>query len=257
LYDQAGRLTFVGKVGTGFTHQTLAELGRQFRPLQRETSPFDQPVPREHASDAHWLDPGLVGDVTYRTLTVPDRRLRHGRGFAPTATPTKSHGPPALTSRYAPRVHTTTGPERNRWLYAPAALGVLPFGRLAHSLAERSSALELSGHLDDASEFFNLALAIRSCPVPRVSIDGWFLRDKALVGQAQEGEGEHSVGDTFAGLVADIVDELRIPPGVFGQQGEDEWIPAMSEHCEEFLQPVEVQAGHGSVPLSRPMSRPV
>jgi bifunctional non-homologous end joining protein LigD len=69
MYDDAGRLTYVGNVGTGFTQQALADLGRQLRPLTRPASPFDLPVPRQDAREAHWVQPRLVGEVAYRTLT--------------------------------------------------------------------------------------------------------------------------------------------------------------------------------------------
>jgi bifunctional non-homologous end joining protein LigD len=87
-YDPAGRLVYVGHVGTGFTQRALAELGRQLRPLARTTAPFDAPVPRAHARDAHWVEPRLVGEVTYRTVT-PDGRLRHPawRGLRPDKEP--------------------------------------------------------------------------------------------------------------------------------------------------------------------------
>ena len=51
MYDDAGRLTYVGHVGTGFTQQALHELGRQLAPLARPTAPFELPVPREHGRD--------------------------------------------------------------------------------------------------------------------------------------------------------------------------------------------------------------
>jgi bifunctional non-homologous end joining protein LigD len=49
-----------------------------------------QPVPREHARDAHWIEPRLVGEVAYRTLT-PDRRLRRPawRGLRPDREPSE------------------------------------------------------------------------------------------------------------------------------------------------------------------------
>jgi bifunctional non-homologous end joining protein LigD len=83
-YDQAGRLVFTGGVGTGFTEQMLTDLARQLRPLHRATSPFDLPVPREHARGVHWVEPRLVADVEYRNRT-PDGRLRHPawRGLRP------------------------------------------------------------------------------------------------------------------------------------------------------------------------------
>jgi bifunctional non-homologous end joining protein LigD len=90
MYDQAGQLGYVGHVGTGFTHQMLVELARQLRPLHRASSPFAEPVPRAHARDAQWVQPQLVGEVTYRTLT-PDGRLRHPswRGLRPDREPSE------------------------------------------------------------------------------------------------------------------------------------------------------------------------
>jgi bifunctional non-homologous end joining protein LigD len=75
-YDADGRLVYIGKVGTGFTHDALVDLGKRLAPLRRAESPFDVPVPRPDARDATWVEPRLVGDVAYRTVS-PDRRLRH------------------------------------------------------------------------------------------------------------------------------------------------------------------------------------
>jgi bifunctional non-homologous end joining protein LigD len=87
-YDPEGRLAYAGNVGTGFTHQALTELARQLRPLERDTSPFDPPVPRGQARHAHWVQPRLVGEVAFRTLT-PDGHLRHPswRGLRPDREP--------------------------------------------------------------------------------------------------------------------------------------------------------------------------
>src|SRR5437016_6686602 len=38
-------LRYVGKVGTGFTHRSLASLHRQFQPLVQRTPPFADPPP--------------------------------------------------------------------------------------------------------------------------------------------------------------------------------------------------------------------
>jgi bifunctional non-homologous end joining protein LigD len=88
MYDERGELRFVGNVGTGFTQQALTDLKRQLQPLHRSTPPFAPPVPREHARHATWVEPKLVGEVAYRTLT-PDRRLRHPawRGLRPDRQP--------------------------------------------------------------------------------------------------------------------------------------------------------------------------
>lgn len=75
-HDDAGRLRYLGHVGTGFTDRMLHDLMHQLAALKQPDSPFDERVPREHARRAHWVRPQLVGEVEYRTLT-PDRRLRH------------------------------------------------------------------------------------------------------------------------------------------------------------------------------------
>ncbi|QNG55457.1 DNA ligase [Pseudonocardia petroleophila] len=88
-HDGAGRLRFLGHVGTGFTDAVLRDLHARLAPLHRDTSPFDaDEVPREYARPAHWVDPVLVGEVEYRTLTH-DHRLRHAvwRGLRPDRDP--------------------------------------------------------------------------------------------------------------------------------------------------------------------------
>ncbi|MEU4331476.1 non-homologous end-joining DNA ligase [Nonomuraea dietziae] len=75
-YDEAGRLLYVGHVGTGFTQAVLRHLGEILAPLERPTSPFALPVPREHTAGAHWVEPRLVGEVQYMELTG-DARIRH------------------------------------------------------------------------------------------------------------------------------------------------------------------------------------
>jgi bifunctional non-homologous end joining protein LigD len=88
MYDRTGQLTYIGNVGTGFTHSMLTDLARQLAPLHQPTSPFDPPVPRGQARHATWVQPRLVGEVAYRTLT-PDRHLRHPswRGLRPDREP--------------------------------------------------------------------------------------------------------------------------------------------------------------------------
>lgn len=75
-YNDAGKLEFIGHVGTGFTDPMLRQLGSMLAPIERETSPVDaEEIPREFARNAHWVTPTLVGEVAYRTWT-PDGRLR-------------------------------------------------------------------------------------------------------------------------------------------------------------------------------------
>jgi len=75
-FDEAGRLAFVGGVGTGFTERMLRALTEELAPLERASSPFSEPVPREYARGAHWVEPVLVGEVEFREWSA-DGRLRH------------------------------------------------------------------------------------------------------------------------------------------------------------------------------------
>lgn len=70
-YD-AGKLIYVGKVGTGFNQATLAQLHRKFQLLLRTKAPFADP-PRER--NLTYLAPRLVAQIAYEELTA-DRKLR-------------------------------------------------------------------------------------------------------------------------------------------------------------------------------------
>ena len=71
-----GELRYAGKVGTGFSAQSLAELHRKLRALERRESPFD-PAPRgAEARGVRWVRPELVAEVEY-TERTRDGRVRH------------------------------------------------------------------------------------------------------------------------------------------------------------------------------------
>lgn len=65
-------LMYVGKVGTGYSHKTLASLHKKFQPLARKSPAFVNP-PREKG--ATWLAPRLVAQVAFQEWTA-DQRLR-------------------------------------------------------------------------------------------------------------------------------------------------------------------------------------
>jgi bifunctional non-homologous end joining protein LigD len=71
----AGRLRYAGKVGTGFTRETLADLVAGLEPLRRERSPFADDVREPHVT---WVEPQLVAQVGFSEWTR-DGRLRHPR----------------------------------------------------------------------------------------------------------------------------------------------------------------------------------
>ncbi|MDP2899897.1 MAG: non-homologous end-joining DNA ligase [Candidatus Bathyarchaeota archaeon] len=69
LYD-GDKLTFVGRVGTGFTDKSLRELLAAFRPYETAEQQAEAPdVP----AGSTWLRPGVVAEVGYQNLTDDDR----------------------------------------------------------------------------------------------------------------------------------------------------------------------------------------
>jgi bifunctional non-homologous end joining protein LigD len=65
-------LQYVGKVGTGFSAQTLGALAKVFKPLVRATTPFANP-PRE--KKITWLAPQRVAQIAFAEWTA-ERKLR-------------------------------------------------------------------------------------------------------------------------------------------------------------------------------------
>jgi DNA ligase D-like protein (predicted ligase) len=82
-YDDDGKLTYAGRVGTGMPVRVLADLRRRLDPLARKTSPLSVPPPRSTRfgsplvlSRVHWVEPKLVAEITFLTWTA-DNLLRH------------------------------------------------------------------------------------------------------------------------------------------------------------------------------------
>jgi DNA ligase D-like protein (predicted ligase) len=76
-YHDGGAFRYAGKVGTGFDHETLRDLGAQMRALGRDDPPFtDAEQIRERGST--WVEPELVAQVAFTEWTRAGR-LRHPR----------------------------------------------------------------------------------------------------------------------------------------------------------------------------------
>jgi bifunctional non-homologous end joining protein LigD len=74
-YYEDGELRYAGKVGTGFSERTLAELGDELEALERPDSPFARNgLPRQ----ARWVEPRLVAQIAFGEWTR-DGKLRHPR----------------------------------------------------------------------------------------------------------------------------------------------------------------------------------
>jgi bifunctional non-homologous end joining protein LigD len=72
--NEDGKLRFAGKVGTGFSLQTLQELHARLQKLEIKEAPA--PVPRAEARGAHWVRPELVAEVAFAEFTA-ERVVRH------------------------------------------------------------------------------------------------------------------------------------------------------------------------------------
>lgn len=72
-FDDDGHLRYSGRVGTGFTNETLDSLGERLRRLKVDTPAF---VDSPRAAGVHWCRPELVAEIAFTGWTR-DQRLRH------------------------------------------------------------------------------------------------------------------------------------------------------------------------------------
>ncbi|HEV7669741.1 MAG TPA: DNA ligase D [Thermoanaerobaculia bacterium] len=113
-----GDLQFAGKVGTGFDHETLADLHDRLKPLVRKTPPFVDPPKGASARDVTWVDPKLVAEVAFTEWT-DDGRLRHpsfqGLREDKMASEVKQEEPePTASAAAKPRTKKATPPAAER-----------------------------------------------------------------------------------------------------------------------------------------------
>lgn len=71
-----GELSYAGKVGTGFSAASLAQLHRKLAPLRRKTSALAHPPRGADARGVTWVEPKLVAEIGF-TETTSDGLLRH------------------------------------------------------------------------------------------------------------------------------------------------------------------------------------
>ncbi|CCV10321.1 DNA ligase D [Mesorhizobium sp. STM 4661] len=73
-YHERGKLHYAGRVGTGFSVKTAADLKKRLDALKATASPFAAAVPK--GKGLAWVKPELVGEVEFRSWTS-DRIIRH------------------------------------------------------------------------------------------------------------------------------------------------------------------------------------
>lgn len=73
---EEGKLRYCGRVGTGYSRGTLAELARELERHARKTPPVAD-IPRSIARHARFVEPVLVAEIAFRGWTR-DNRIRQG-----------------------------------------------------------------------------------------------------------------------------------------------------------------------------------
>lgn len=78
-----GKLTYAGRAGSGFSDKQLEEALAVLKDIETDHPPVDD-VPKAEAKDVRWVEPLLVGEVSYTEWTSVGR-LRHPvwRGWRP------------------------------------------------------------------------------------------------------------------------------------------------------------------------------
>jgi bifunctional non-homologous end joining protein LigD len=69
-------LEYVGQVGTGFTDAVLDDLTSVLDDIGSDVNPFSTEVPAQYRKMTRWVEPRLVGEVSFSEWTG-DGRMRH------------------------------------------------------------------------------------------------------------------------------------------------------------------------------------
>ncbi|MET1077376.1 MAG: DNA ligase D [Pseudomonas sp.] len=75
-HPESGELRYAGRVGSGFSEQTLRQLQARFQSLLSKKTPLSNPPHGQPVRGVHWLKPELVAEVAYAELTR-DGAVRH------------------------------------------------------------------------------------------------------------------------------------------------------------------------------------
>ena len=74
--QEDGALRYAGKVGTGFTAQSLSDLSGKLANLSQKACPFEPALRGAEARDVRWVKPELVAEIEFAERTR-DGRVRH------------------------------------------------------------------------------------------------------------------------------------------------------------------------------------
>jgi bifunctional non-homologous end joining protein LigD len=68
-YFDEGKLIYAGRVGTGFSSQTLVDLRQQLEKLRQDKCPFDEVPSKERGPAVRWVRPELVAEIQFTSWT--------------------------------------------------------------------------------------------------------------------------------------------------------------------------------------------
>jgi len=74
-YYSDRKLIYAGKVGTGYSDNTLRKLHKKLKTLERKTSPFDSNGPDDQEG-VHWVSPKIVAEIAFTEWTS-ENKIRH------------------------------------------------------------------------------------------------------------------------------------------------------------------------------------
>ena len=75
-YYDNGELKYAGRVGTGFTSQSLKQIASELKKRRIDEPPYKNPPTGSERRGVTWVKPELVGEVEFTEWTS-DGRLRH------------------------------------------------------------------------------------------------------------------------------------------------------------------------------------
>jgi bifunctional non-homologous end joining protein LigD len=123
---EAEKLIYCGRVGTGFSRDSLQALREEFDRLQTPRSPFDTPPRGRDAVGVHWIKPKLVAEIAFRGWTE-EGMLRHAsyQGLREDKKPNSVHREePVDVDEKASNGQTRNGKSKNNSSSSSAIAGI-------------------------------------------------------------------------------------------------------------------------------------
>jgi bifunctional non-homologous end joining protein LigD len=138
VYDDGGRLQYIGHAGSGFSDAELERVWARLQPLGTGTCPFAEPPPANERP--HWVTPSLAAEVKFTEWTE-DGRLRHPTylGLRDDVRPESVRREPGAAAPSAPRILVGAGRVAGDAGAAP------PTSRATGALLDRLDRIEQAG----------------------------------------------------------------------------------------------------------------